>query len=72
MKMQQLDDKKQLEEENVVLKVELEKHKEEFESKDENIYILRASIAKMVEVVEEMLTCRSPTKFYALFLKNKW
>lgn len=39
----------------MVLKAELEKHKEDLENRIERIYRLEASIAKVVEVAEEML-----------------
>jgi hypothetical protein len=48
MKMQNMDNKKQLEAENKNLKTKLAKYKEELANKSENIEILEASISNMV------------------------
>jgi sugar-specific transcriptional regulator TrmB len=62
-----MDSKRQLEEENKSLKIELERYKEELTNKSERIDILEASISKMGELSKEMLSSQASKSRCILF-----
>jgi len=67
-----MDTIKQLDNEKLTSRVELERKQEETKRRVENIVVLKSSTDRVAKIEKDMLPCRPHARTYTLYLREQW